>query len=362
MNSDQQILDYLRENLEEPELTFEDPFEELVNASRCNLYSFSLAGFSKRPELEHTQWICKVHRLGEDKTQKESLVTAAIHDLGYPAPEILTSAPAGRCLPTGMFVMQYLPGRNPSELGVLIVGLWIVLALFPDSLVPPPVPLIVGLAGILTMSTMYAHTWLRLHTLDLAMFRSAVGKADNSNVVPEFNEGWIQQLEQRAFNANAQNLEPAFAWLKRNLPDQAVSKVLCHGDFHYWNVRCSPHITGVLDWEEAIIAPREFDLSWFRVVNHWMDIPAFKENIVSATIAWCFHLAFTLQNKIIELLYRVSNPTDEKLMRYFSVVHALRGLVAMAEEEARGEPWGARTMRERLLKKLPARTDDLGQD
>ncbi|MBS9533680.1 phosphotransferase family protein [Mycobacterium sp. M1] len=60
-------------------------------------------------------------------------------------------------------------------------------------------------------------------------------------------------------------LERAFAWLEAHWPESAADRppVLSWGDARIGNVIYRDfHPAAVLDWEEAAIAPREFDVAW----------------------------------------------------------------------------------------------------
>ncbi|RVW06964.1 phosphotransferase family protein [Prescottella agglutinans] len=59
-------------------------------------------------------------------------------------------------------------------------------------------------------------------------------------------------------------LERAFDWLEANWPAEPSPDVLCWGDSRIGNIMydgTSP--AAVLDWESAVLAPRELDLGWF---------------------------------------------------------------------------------------------------
>ena len=49
--------------------------------------------------------------------------------------------------------------------------------------------------------------------------------------------------------------------LGRQLAGQGLGQVLCHGDLHTWNVLVdADHHLWIVDWDEAVLAPRERDL------------------------------------------------------------------------------------------------------
>ncbi|MDH6280169.1 phosphotransferase family protein [Prescottella agglutinans] len=59
-------------------------------------------------------------------------------------------------------------------------------------------------------------------------------------------------------------LERAFDWLEAHWPSEPSPDVLCWGDSRIGNIMydgTSP--AAVLDWESAVLAPRELDLGWF---------------------------------------------------------------------------------------------------
>lgn len=59
-------------------------------------------------------------------------------------------------------------------------------------------------------------------------------------------------------------LDRAFAWLDANRPAVPSPDVLCWGDSRIGNIMYEgTAAAAVLDWESAVLAPRELDLGWF---------------------------------------------------------------------------------------------------
>ncbi|MFD4183914.1 phosphotransferase family protein [Rhodococcus sp. NPDC058514] len=59
-------------------------------------------------------------------------------------------------------------------------------------------------------------------------------------------------------------LEKAFDWLEQNWPEDPSPDVLCWGDARIGNIMYDgTDAAAVLDWESAVLAPRELDLGWF---------------------------------------------------------------------------------------------------
>lgn len=59
-------------------------------------------------------------------------------------------------------------------------------------------------------------------------------------------------------------LERAFEWLEAHWPSEPSPDVLCWGDSRIGNIMYDgTAAAAVLDWESAVLAPRELDLGWF---------------------------------------------------------------------------------------------------
>ncbi|MGW0045316.1 phosphotransferase family protein [Rhodococcus sp. NPDC003348] len=59
-------------------------------------------------------------------------------------------------------------------------------------------------------------------------------------------------------------LERAFDWLEAHWPAEPSPDVLCWGDSRIGNIMYAETVpAAVLDWESAVLAPRELDLGWF---------------------------------------------------------------------------------------------------
>lgn len=340
----EKILDGLKEQMSESNLAFRDMPKLLATASRCSIYQLSITGFRSSPELNDRPLVCKVHREGNPKSKKEAKVTQAVHQLGFPAPQILSF-----CEQQGFpdfCVMTYMEGRN-----LLFYSLMVHIAcLLVGFLWSWPLALVVFVVFSLFLAGFYVSSWQELHGLPSGDFVSELGDSlsYDEKYDETYGETFLSSLAERARLAGC-DLNAELNYLRSNLPNEPG--VICHGDFHFWNVKTNPFVIGVIDWEESLIAPRELDLAWFRVVREWTDIPH-RDQKVDWLIARVFYWVFAAQLKLIELVYQVRCRLNEDLMRYFTVLHLTKGLIAIAEVEAAGGTWTMRTMKQRVHHRL----------
>ncbi|MHB8627816.1 MAG: phosphotransferase family protein [Aggregatilineales bacterium] len=85
----------------------------------------------------------------------------------------------------------------------------------------------------------------------------------------EFAERQIRWWKQQAKTAQADDLEPGFAWLRSNLHhiQETTPLALVHRDFHPNNILIDgERITGVVDWGELTIADPAMDVAWSSMI------------------------------------------------------------------------------------------------
>ncbi len=315
--------------------SFVAPFEELVVASRSTLYRTVLKrGQDQQPV------VCKIHREGRDTLEQEAAAMQAVHALGYPAPELILFRKAQAGASPSLIMMSEVKGWP----FVRYTPILIVLLLVTGVTVSAVAGIIAALVFNLGLAWMYAGTWRRLHNLPVTAFAATIGAGQVGY------GAWFNSLAARAQEADA-GLAELFGKLAEMKP-ASHAEVICHGDFHFWNVLCRPFVRGVIDWEEAVIADREFDLAWFSAVNEWMDLPDANDDRVGSIVARLFYVLFSAQLKLVQRAYGWSRQLDDDLMRYYTAVHLAKGLVVIAEAEASGNAWEMRTMKQRLWARL----------
>ena len=116
----------------------------------------------------------------------------------------------------------------------------------------PGVPLLA--AGWLGLDRVLVDLQLRLHALDAAPLRRALGAEATF-------DGYLDSLARRIDRAGLAGLAPLLAWLRERRPADDTLAV-CHGDLHPQNVLVEHGAaTGVLDWPNALLADPVFDVA-----------------------------------------------------------------------------------------------------
>ncbi|WP_298164550.1 phosphotransferase family protein [Novosphingobium sp.] len=149
------------------------------------------------------------------------------------------------------YVMQALPGEVPSSF--LGAGN----ASIPESL-------------ILQMAEQMA----RLHSLELSSLSAYLDRFESPTVASDTVESCYRRqiAEWRDYFHQAGHLPSPFVtylldWLGRNVPADPRRPVLLHGDLNIHNVLAeNGQITGILDWECAMIGAPEQDLAYVRPI------------------------------------------------------------------------------------------------
>lgn len=149
------------------------------------------------------------------------------------------------------YVMQALPGAVPSSfLGAA------------EATIPEAVIL------------QLAEHMAQLHRIDLSCLQGFLGRFESPAVATETIEGCYRRqiAEWKAYYREAGHLASPFVtylldWLECNVPFDPRRPVLVHGDLNIHNVLVEDgKITGVLDWECAMIGAPEQDLAYVRPI------------------------------------------------------------------------------------------------
>ena len=149
------------------------------------------------------------------------------------------------------YVMQALPGAVPSSF------LGAASATIPEGL-------------ILQMAEQMAH----LHSMDLSHLSGFLEGFESPSVATDTIESCYRRqiAEWKAYYQEAGHLPSPFVtylldWLARHVPADHRRPVLVHGDLNIHNVLAQDgQITGVLDWECAMIGAPEQDLAYVRPI------------------------------------------------------------------------------------------------
>jgi aminoglycoside phosphotransferase (APT) family kinase protein len=173
---------------------------------------------------------------------------------------------------------------------------------------------------------------LRLHALDADVLLRALDR-EGPPVTREMAtfEGYLARLERRIAQAGLHGLETAMRWLFEHRPPEGPPRVICHGDLHPQNVLMADgRVSGVLDWPNAVVADREFDVAATCVIRF---VPAGVMGVPRALRALVAMAAHVLAKRHVSA-YRRRHPLDPARLAYHEALACMRGFLRAAEARA----------------------------
>ncbi|HET6953650.1 MAG TPA: phosphotransferase [Acidimicrobiales bacterium] len=229
---------------------------------------------------------------------KEMAVQAAVARAGITTPRVHLTGPPGGPLGNAWAVMDLAPGA-PS-----IAGLDGAAALrrLPRLATALPHQLAEAMAGI--------------HRVDPAPVAAAVREAAPSAAFT-VDELWTRLRASVAGTGRA-DLDDALDRLVAGEPRRARA-VICHGDFHPFNLLTSATRTTVLDWTGAVAAPPAYDVAFTWLLLRYPPLaapPALRPVIGAAAAA--------LARRFVHLYRRANPAADLTGLRWYVGLHALR--------------------------------------
>jgi aminoglycoside phosphotransferase (APT) family kinase protein len=230
------LLGVMRSAAGTPALEYQRPPEPMHGGFWAELFSFSLAD---PPEAWPAELVA---RLMPDPgtARKERIVQTAVAGAGFPTPFVRVSGGPDRGLGRAFMVMDRAAGRSALS------GL-------DGTLTPAAVPrLLRQIPGSL------AGSMARLHALDPDLVR---GELEQVCEVPVTVPGLVSVLARSAAESARPDLARAACWLSDHPPAPAPD-VICHGDFHPFNLLADGDRVTVLDWSAALLAPRAYDVAF----------------------------------------------------------------------------------------------------
>jgi len=219
-----------------PDLEYQRQPEPLHGGFWAELFSFSLAN---PPDAWPGELVV---RLMPDPgtARKEMIVQTAVAGAGFPTPVVRASGGPDGGLGRAFMVMDRAAGR--SALSGLDRGL------APD----------VALRLLRQVPGLLARSMAQLHALDPDLVRDELTQVRDAAVtVP----GLVCALAQSAAESGRPDLVDAARWLTEHPPAPAPA-VICHGDFHPFNLLADGDRVTVLDWSNALLAPRAYDVAF----------------------------------------------------------------------------------------------------
>lgn len=174
-----------------------------------------------------------------------------------PIPEVVLEEPDPSWLGTPFFVMERFDGRVPPDVMPYTFESWVLDATDAerDQLRRASVELLADLHGITDASARFAY--LDVDRPGATAMRRQL--ADQAAYYDWAREGMRVPI-----------IERTFAWLEAHHPADEGEPVMCWGDSRIGNILYEPdgfEPVAVLDWEMAVLAPAEVDLSWFAYLH-----------------------------------------------------------------------------------------------
>jgi aminoglycoside phosphotransferase (APT) family kinase protein len=231
----ERLIEVLRAAAGVPDLEYERPPEPLRGGFWAELLSFSLA---QPPD----DWPAElVARLMPDPRSagKETVVQRAVAAAGYPTPLVRASGGPDGGLGRAFLVMDRAAGK-PALSGL-------------DGGLTLP-----GVRRVLQVPRLLATAMARLHALDPDLVRGELEQVRESPVtVPAL----LAMLVRLAGEFGRPDLAGTASWLAEH-PPRPAADVICHGDLHPFNLLADGSQVTVLDWSNALLAPRAYDVGY----------------------------------------------------------------------------------------------------
>jgi len=297
-------------------VTYAEPPVAMKGGRDTEVFTLRLAGVAgdlARP------LVLRVFRPGEERRATfEAILHRLLHEAGLPVPAILLE---GATSERPWVLMERVPGR--------VAGAY----LLPPSRTGFRVP------------RLMAETAAALHALDAASI-AAVVAASAVRALHPLDE--THRRVARLGEAGDRRFDAIAAWLDANAPPRAA-QVLCHGDFHPWNVLIEDGaISGIIDWANFHVAPAEYDLARSVVIltEAPVSLPLPLQSAVRAVrrpIARSY-LAH----------YRRLRPINDSTFDYWLAFAATAMLVegALAVLDGRTHPWREPVNAARLCRRI----------
>ncbi|MBX3498785.1 MAG: phosphotransferase [Alphaproteobacteria bacterium] len=302
------LLDYLRQTLGAA-IGYAAAPARLNGGFDTTILAFSLAG---APADWQGGLILRLmaHPRLAGRVRREAATHDALTGAGFAAPRVLRAEPDPAPLGRPFLIMRRLAGGNMGAGG-------------PASILRAPRVLATAQAALHRVPAAALRESARRHGVDPAIFTL---------------EGEVRRLAARIAESGLSGLSglgAGAAWLVRHRPPPAEAEVICHGDYHPFNVMLDgKQVSGVIDWSQAILAEPAFDVAATRVV---LRFPYLGE---PRWARWPFGLARTVFLRSYTRAYRAARPFEERNLGYFEAMRVLHALAVAGETPpSPRDPW-----------------------
>jgi len=295
------LLAHLRAELAEPGLEYTEVPLAISGGYDTQIFSFRL---NSAREAWAQPLILRLLGTQHDprRAVRESVIQNTVAALGYPAPRAIAATSDTTVLGGAFLIMARVIGRP------MLDDRWL------------------GVASTL------AELQLRLHALDAGPLLEAMDAIGAREAVTF--DGLLTQFHNRVARHGLDGLRPAMEWLLRHRPPAPERPVICHGDFHPQNVLIAGgHVTGVLDWPNAVVADPAYDIASTRIILSLVPIglagaPAGVRVLVRVVrpLLLARHLA----------AYRQRRTLEARTLAYYEAASGMRQLLRVAEAHLYG--------------------------
>ena len=220
------LLDYLREKLQDPELTYATPPTRFSQGQETYTYRFEL---KETPPNIPKHLVLRLYReMNRGYALKEGAIQNILADNHFPAAKVHFICDEQKQLGGEFIVMDLIQGKPMFEA------------------VPPE-----------KLPKMLAETHVALHAIE----PDPLVEVLKSTTVPEVWYDGTVFVDMFIESKNIGWLKPAVRWIRQNEPTER-RRVFCHGDFHPLNILVDDgRVSGVLDWGVSRIGEPEWDVA-----------------------------------------------------------------------------------------------------
>jgi len=301
------LLLYLGSELDNQQLTYVSLPTPVKGGFDTCIFRFQLKGASS--ELPQPLILRLFGKSSQNRAIFESAVQNVVAGSGCPAPRVFFTCTDESVLGGSFMIMELMPGQTMANMPVNI------------------------------MSERLAKAHLHLHSIDVESVRNALEVAgirqDRYSI--EGRLSWlVKEIEAPGFEW----LQSGLRWIVENRPEDPERLVVCHGDFHPFNILIKDsEVSGVLDWSGFLISDPAYDIGITQVLGTVAAPSLFPE------INWV-HLI----NRYYDY-YQKECPVDPGRVEYYEAFRCLWALLEGAEgHTAWGHPETMRRLSEHFEK------------
>ena len=222
------LLSYLRSELVNQQISYLSSPTPVTGGFDTSIFRFQLKGAPN--ELSRPLILRLFKKSSQNRAIFESAVQSAVADAGYPAPRVFFTCTDESVLGGSFMIMELMPGQTMINMPVK------------------------------NLSEMLARAHLHLHSIEVDSIRNSLEVAgirqDKYSV--EGRLGWlVEEIEA----PGCEWLQLGLKWIVENRPDDPDRLVICHGDFHPFNILTQDgEVSGVLDWSNFLISDPAYDI------------------------------------------------------------------------------------------------------